>query len=149
MRSHVPAQDLYPRDPDEWQGMRVDVSMLQVECRTSEQCGMAMRCHDGRCWPCQADTDCASDEACVLEHCLRSSAVHCRSRRDCGAEMLCVLSGYSADPRGNADMSADCVRSTGGRPQVEDGEERVGVAAPLPPVLAEDLLAALRKHLAK
>src|SRR5215208_4690913 len=64
-----PSTDYAPRPADEWQGMRVDLA-TQSLCDGAESCGLAMACPDGgRCGPCQADSQCASGEACVLDHC--------------------------------------------------------------------------------
>jgi hypothetical protein len=54
-------------------------------------------------------------ESCVLDHCIRSELADCRTRRDCRNDELCVLSGYSSDPRGNARMRAECLAPAGGR----------------------------------
>jgi hypothetical protein len=97
----------HPRDPQEWQGMHVDTS-LQAACDTSTRCGLGMACRDGRCGPCARDAECGAGEKCVLDHCVPTDRVTCRSRRECGGEALCVLSGYSDDPRGNAAMRAYC-----------------------------------------
>ena len=94
------------RTADEWQGMTIDES--QPVCDTSERCGLATACIAGRCGGCTADQDCASGEACVLDHCVRSDLVACRSRTECKDGELCVLSGVSPDARGNSDMRAYC-----------------------------------------
>ncbi len=120
---------LSARDANEWQGMRVDLSR-QAFCQSSSGCGLAMACKDGVCGPCAEDDDCAIGEGCVLEHCLRRSSISCRNRRGCGADELCLLSGYSADPRGNRDIKSYCNAPFGGTAQkeeslsvVEDGVE--------------------------
>jgi hypothetical protein len=98
--------------------MRVDLTN-QALCAAVDGCGLAMACRAGRCGPCAVDGDCASGEACVLEHCVPATAVGCRGRRDCGAGELCVLSGYSDDPRGNRDLRATCIGDTGGHAPAE------------------------------
>lgn len=114
----VRVRTLHPRAPDEWQGMLVDLSMMAV-CAETARCGLAMSCRPtGTCGPCVHDADCASGELCVLDHCLRRSLAHCRSRRDCATGALCVLSGYSSGPRGNEETTADCIAGRGGTPQV-------------------------------
>lgn len=103
------------RDPSEWQGMMVERDMLQAECDGPQSCGMAMACKRHRCLPCQEDGDCAVGESCAVQHCVLTKRAGCRSRRDClNLEELCVLSGYSSDPRGNSEMTASCIGSTGG-----------------------------------
>jgi hypothetical protein len=74
-------------------------------------CGMALACVKGVCGACNSDADCLRDEVCVLDHCLRSSGVSCRSYEDCGPQSLCVLSGMSADARGNSEMRSYCSNS--------------------------------------
>ena len=100
---------LYPRDPAEWQGMRVNMC-LRALCETSAGCGLAAAClPDGMCGPCARDSDCASGEACVLDHCVLSENVRCRSQRDCGGA-LCVLDGdCGGTARGNEGMVAFCI----------------------------------------
>jgi hypothetical protein len=90
--------------------MLVDLSMQQVYCEDSEQCGQGMACvgQDGGCGPCSGDSDCASGEVCVLDHCLLEQNVECRSYTDCPEGYQCILSGLSADPRGNGEMRAYC-----------------------------------------
>lgn len=105
----LPPSQFHPRDPGEWQGMKVDLT-LQPPCMESAHCGQAMACNrvTNRCGPCSLDSDCGSTEACVLDHCLPADKVTCRSRLDCADDALCVLSGLSADARGNRDMSSSC-----------------------------------------
>jgi hypothetical protein len=103
----------HPRDPSEWQGMLVDLDSM-APCDTTERCGLAMVCHSGKCGPCVVDEHCAMGEVCVLDHCVLQDNAHCRSYRDCGDGELCVLSGYSSDPRGNAEMLARCQHATMG-----------------------------------
>jgi hypothetical protein len=136
----------HPRPPDEWQGMLVNTAM-QAICDRSERCGLAMACLSGRCGPCQRDHECASGEACVLDHCLALGNVGCRSARSCrGPEELCVLTGYSNDPRGNASMRSLCQSSRGGRPQRPE-DFPTQPASPVPyaptPVSPTDLLRTL------
>ena len=105
---------LHPRDPQEWQGMRINMA-YRVPCETTSTCGMGKSCQEGLCGPCQVDGDCLSGEACVLDHCVPSEGVTCRRRADCtGSDELCVLSGYSADVRGNSSMKASCVSANSG-----------------------------------
>lgn len=102
----------YPRDHREWQGMLVD-SLVEIECRKSEDCGLALACRDGQCAPCVVDSHCSPGESCVLDHCVTTENVACTTYADCG-DALCVLSGYSATPRGNDGMRAFCRGSSGG-----------------------------------
>lgn len=121
----------HPRPATEWQGMLVDVSH-QALCERTEQCGLAMSCHEGRCGPCESDADCARGEGCVLDHCVPLEKIECRKRADCGSpQKACVLSGYSPDPRSNAGMRAYCLEERGGRPQVRTPEEEKKRAAAL------------------
>src|SRR5262245_16544198 len=62
---------LHPRDPGEWQGMRVNLDS-QAFCADKNGCGLAMACIDGRCGPCRTAGDCAEGEVCVLDHCVRA-----------------------------------------------------------------------------
>lgn len=109
-----PAQRFHARPAEEWQGMRVDLSMMPA-CQTTAQCGLAMACQDGRCGPCSADADCGKGEACVLDHCVEAERVSCRTHRDCASGELCVLSGYAVGARGNAGMRAYCNAPAGGK----------------------------------
>ncbi len=111
----LPASDFHPRDPEEWQGMKVDLTQ-QPPCMESAHCGQAMACNlaTNLCGPCEADNDCSKDEACVLDHCVKSVKVTCRGRLDCADGALCVLSGLSPGPRGNTDMASQCLEGTRG-----------------------------------
>ncbi len=131
------------RASDEWQGMPVDEQ--QAQCDTSERCGLATACIAGRCGGCSADRDCASSEACVLDHCVRSELVACRSRSECRGDELCVLSGISSDARGNGDMRAYCQGAKTEIAQTRETYEtnartRVGIAAPPREVTPQALL---------
>lgn len=126
------AARLKARDPEEWQGMQVDLTM-QALCEGPASCGLAMACLDGKCGPCTTDGDCAQGESCVLDHCVLESNAACKTRDDCADDELCVLSGYSSDPRGNAEMKATCLGASGGTPQVPDEtEEEQPVQEPQP-----------------
>ncbi len=142
----LPAPAYHARDPDEWQGMLVNVAM-QAECTTSAGCGLAMACIDQRCGPCTADSQCADGEECVLDHCVAAPQVACRTRRDCageGDDALCVLSGYASDPRGNGGMTASCQLPSGGTDQdIANHEPPETLPAPPIPVLPRDLLDSL------
>jgi hypothetical protein len=108
------------RDPAEWQGMlREGLRLLRLpSCRTAHTCGLAMGCVDGRCDGCRYDSDCSSDEVCVLDHCLISQNVGCRRRKDCSlARMLCILSDYSSDSRGNVNIRSYCLDPEGTDPR--------------------------------
>jgi hypothetical protein len=98
----------YPRDPDEWQGMLIDLDAVPP-CESSATCGLARACKEGKCLACQVDGDCDSGEVCVLDHCLLRQLAGCRRRRDCEKGSMCLLSGYSGGARGNAEMQSRCV----------------------------------------
>lgn len=140
-----PAPQFHPRDDGEWQGMLVDLTS-QAVCGAADGCGLAMACHDAVCGPCTQDSECASGEQCVLDHCVESRNVSCTTAWDCRADELCVLSGYSSDIRGNRDMLAFCQSSAGGE-EIESAaevplDEDEGVVIPRPLGIA-DLRAAL------
>ena len=122
------------RPAGDWDGMPVDLATAPP-CESSAGCGLARACIAGECTACERDADCATGEACVLDHCVAGGRVACRHTKDCGAESVCVLSGYSPDPRGNAEMDSRCVSKRGGtsregamkealRPQVADDPAR-------------------------
>ncbi len=116
-----------PRDPNEWQGMRVDRAG-QPPCSAADSCGLALACIDGRCSACRDDRECAGGERCVLDHCLRSEQVECRTRSDCSdPEALCALSGYSGgDPRSNAELRSYCLPPRGVAPAASGASIRSG-----------------------
>jgi hypothetical protein len=141
----APAPVLHPRDEKEWQGMLVNTA-AQALCDSSSRCGLGMACHQGQCGPCAADSECAAGESCVLDHCVPAAQVECHSRRDCsGEETLCVLTGYSPDPRGNAGMKARCQQARGGTPAAA-AEPVAGVSAPPAEGAPQELLEAVRAH---
>lgn len=134
------------RGADEWQGMAIDDAA--PACDTSERCGLATACIEGRCGGCTVDRDCASGEACVLDHCVRSELVACRSHTECKDGELCVLSGVSSDARGNGDMRAYCqgqaVDIAQSREAYEANQQaRVGIPAPQREVTPQGLLETL------
>lgn len=131
---YLPASDFHPRDLNEWQGMKVDLTQ-QPPCMVSAHCGQAMACNlaTNLCGPCEADNDCSNDEACVLDHCVKSEKVTCRSRLDCTDGALCVLSGLSAGPRGNVDMTSSCLVANKGTTEAPGEPEEF-------PNHAEDLI---------
>jgi hypothetical protein len=137
----------HPRDPEEWQGMPVDLNM-SPECDTSSRCGLALACISGHCGPCASDADCAIGEECVLDHCLLRKNVSCRHRRDCDGGDTCMLTGLSPGARGNSDMRVVC---RGGSNFMADMPRPDG-APPAPhwgpqvhpEISAEDLLRRLR-----
>ena len=115
------------RQHGEWQGMLVDRNVKQM-CGNSNHCGNALACILGTCSPCTEDSHCGKKGVvCVLDHCVQEENVRCRTRSDCASESmradssdaLCILSGYSAEVRGNEDMEAYCVDADGGTPQVQ------------------------------
>lgn len=146
MRGSAPAAPTLPtvvadpgpsrRAADEWQGMPIEAEATAL-CDAVDACGLAMACIDGRCGACAADDSCAPGEICALDHCVRAELASCRSRADCGADALCILGGTSADPRGNAAMTARCLPAAGG---VRDDPAPVSageLAAPVPVPAAE------------
>jgi hypothetical protein len=150
------ADVLHPRPAHEWQGMLVNLSQRQY-CEASSYCGFALAClDDRRCGPCQRDDQCASGEACVLDHCVAAANAGCRTRAECGGAgegALCVLSGLTGgEPRGNTGMRSFCRASSGGTPQDEAAPDerraaRLAAAAAqqpvAPPISAHDLRARL------
>jgi len=107
----APKPQYHPRDPLEWDGMPVD--LIGPYCEESAFCGLALACVQQMCGACTADEDCAPGEGCVVEHCLKTELIGCRSYRDCGAE-LCLLSGFTGGtPRGNEDMRSYCSNKGG------------------------------------
>jgi len=57
--------------------------------------------------------------ACVLDHCVVSARVTCRRNSDCRGGSTCLLSGYSADARGNTGMDSHCVSPQSGSGKAE------------------------------
>jgi hypothetical protein len=101
------------RDPQEWQGMLISTDAAPP-CEASATCGLARACKVGKCVACAADDDCASGEACVLDHCVVRKLATCRSRGDCASGSLCILSGYSSEARGNEGMRSLCLNPASG-----------------------------------
>ncbi len=101
-------RELKYRDAAEWQGMLVNLS-VQPYCTDSAHCSLARACKAAHCTACESDTECASGELCVLDHCVRADDTHCRHKSDCSGDSLCVLTGYSHGNRGNEDMEAKCL----------------------------------------
>lgn len=102
----APKPVYHPRDPNEWDGMPV---LLQgPPCEQSAYCGLALACVDQMCGACTSDQQCGPGEGCVVEHCLKTELIGCRSYRDC-SPALCILSGYTGGTaRGNEDMTSYC-----------------------------------------
>ncbi|PTL83443.1 hypothetical protein [Vitiosangium sp. GDMCC 1.1324] len=136
----LPPRTPQPRDPNEWQGMQVDLAVRAL-CGEANHCGLAAACTDGHCGPCATDADCDSGEACVLDHCVRQENVECHSRRDCPGEQLCALTGYSSDPRGNAQMRAYCLDPREGTPRPAEPTRPAPAdpSQPREPVVYEEL----------
>jgi hypothetical protein len=143
--ARVPFDSYHPRDKKEWQGMLVNLAQPQV-CEVSAHCGDALACRDGRCGPCVDDGECEKGESCVLDHCVLSNRVACRTREECrhlGDEALCILNGLTGgDPRANADTSAHCSSGVGGSMETETAEviepEALGQPGPATPGGAQD-----------
>jgi hypothetical protein len=110
------------RSEGEWQGMLVDLA-TQPPCLDGAYCGLALACVARVCTACGQDSDCNGAEVCVLDHCLLADQVSCRSTRECPTDSVCILSGYSSDPRGNAAMNASCVSRHGGTDWRPDSPE--------------------------
>jgi hypothetical protein len=109
--SDAPVEHYYPRDPEEWQGMLVDIAN-PLYCEGF--CGLALACIDQQCLPCQTDEQCLEGEGCSIDHCVPLTNLECRSRKDCAVGELCILSGYTGGTaRANEDMRAYCVGSSG------------------------------------
>lgn len=129
------------RAPSEWQGMIVDNAVTPY-CAQSEACGLARACINYHCVGCARDDECASDELCVLENCLKQANVGCRSSADCD-DGLCIMTPYSSDARGNTSVTSYC--SAGNGP-AKDSEEKGWPAGEEPPAVAtpfDELLSAL------
>lgn len=120
--SIMPPPDFHPRPEGEWQGMLIDMN-LRPMCETTAQCGRALSCREGHCLPCLEDRDCDVGESCVLDHCVRQEFIGCRTRADCHQDSLCILSGYSDGPRGNIEMKALCMETSGGQDIAEQDLE--------------------------
>lgn len=135
-----------PRPENEWQGMLVDLA-TQPPCLDGAYCGLARACIAEVCTACERDSDCGGSEVCVLDHCLLATQVGCRSTRECPNDSVCMLSGYSSDPRGNAAMNASCVSRSGGAAWSQDiPAERAEVpGAPRPAKAFDGELARARK----
>ena len=149
----------YPRDPREWQGRLVDLSM-QAICGDTGFCGRAMACLPaGKCGPCRLDRDCLTGERCVLDHCLKSAQVRCTRRANCKrpANKLdrnkdyCLIrnDGKSDDDaRGNSSLWAVCSWSDEGRHTVEPAAglpKQEGMQFEENPLDPDELLEELRR----
>jgi hypothetical protein len=139
----------FPRAPDEWQGMYVDLDMAP-SCNESVDCGLALACVKGHCTACRRDDDCARGEGCSIDHCLPLNALECRRRGDCDEHHLCMLSGISPDPRGNETMRSTCV-AIGAPPEPAPAPTDIAPIGPPnpnpsagPPLADEELLSAAR-----
>ncbi len=104
--TEAPKPMYHQREPGEWDGM--PVPLQGPPCEESQYCGLALACIDQMCVACTADADCAAGEGCVVDHCLKTQLITCRSFHDCpGAH--CILSGVSGGTaRGNEDMTSYC-----------------------------------------
>jgi hypothetical protein len=109
-RDDWPPSHYFPRDPEEWQGMPVDLN-FNPPCHTSADCAFALACRDNHCGPCLSDEQCAIGEVCVLDQCLRRDNVTCRSRRDCPSGEKCMLTAYSPQLRNNQDLRSKCTQT--------------------------------------
>jgi hypothetical protein len=127
------------RPPGEWQGMLVDMNASPF-CESTSACGLAQSCRSGKCVACEADTDCAEGEQCVLDHCLKKTLVGCRSRSECRGQSLCVLSGYSSGLRGNEDMRSFCNDNRSGAPRGPAGPAVAPAPDPRKSLPNDDLL---------
>ncbi len=139
----------FPRAPDEWQGMYVDLDMAPA-CNESADCGLGLACIDGRCTACTEDEQCARGEGCALDRCLPLSGLECRRRRDCPQNHLCMLSGISPDPRGNETMRSTC-EEIGGQPEPTSAPTALTPQGPPnpnpnagPPIDDQDLISSAR-----
>jgi hypothetical protein len=127
-----PMPVVFPRDPEEWQAMLVDLTFRQI-CSDSSVCGLALACKDdGFCGACTSDGDCVVGEVCVLDHCLLPANTTCRSRRNCGADELCTLTEYSQGRRGNAALRSLCLGRSGGEEQTAPALTQPEPAMPTP-----------------
>ena len=102
----APPAVYHARDPLEWDGM--PVPLQGPYCEDSAFCGLALSCVNQMCGACTSDQDCEPGEGCVVEHCLKTELIGCRSYRDC-SPALCLLSGLTGGtPRGNEQMTSYC-----------------------------------------
>lgn len=131
--SALPSSRFQPRDPQEWQGMLLHAG-TPAPCESADGCGVARACKGGKCVACEVDGDCANGEGCVLDHCLRKELISCRRRADCERDSLCILSGYSAQRRGNETMRSFCVSKNSGTSSIPNSEppSRVDTRKSLP-----------------
>ena len=138
-----PERHVHPRDPEEWQGMLVDAN-AKPPCESITGCGLGRACKNGLCVACERDSDCGPTETCVLDHCVLKDLAACRSRADCARESLCILSGYTAKPRGNENMRSFCIDPQSGAERLEHSDEppRVDTRTSLPD---DDLLRRARE----
>jgi len=139
-----PAPTYFPRDPQEWQGMLVNLA-IHPACAQSSDCGLARACRDQVCAPCRSDPECAPGESCVLDHCLITARVRCRTRRDCPGGEQCMLNEFSSDPRNNAEMESFCSGALKPRKQEWKAPEVDDRAPVHPSVQAEELLKQLKQ----
>lgn len=141
----APPPKYYPRDPAEWQGRLVEVSVREP-CNDFGSCGRGRACRaDSTCGPCLNDGDCNDKEVCVLNNCVLEDKVLCRSQRDCpGEDSLCILDddGSAYGWRGNEALYAVCSGSEEERriaAATEDSDDRDGPRGPKPIVPPEPI----------
>jgi hypothetical protein len=156
----IPAAAILPAEPrpprfverpaEEWQGMRV-IDDVRPMCKETAGCGGGLTClPDGTCGACVRDDQCLGDEVCALDHCLKRANATCRRKADCdqsSGRSLCVLSGYSEDPRHNADMRSECSADNGPPRTLKARPVFVSDRPPAPPpdVDSQQLLDSLRE----
>jgi hypothetical protein len=133
----LPEPRLWPRPSTEWQGQLVDLSAAPT-CESTELCSFGQACKDGLCLPCEADRECLPGEVCVLDHCLGSELVSCRSAKDCGGS-YCMLSEPTTPPRHNDGQRAFCVDADAALPLPPEDPEPYGPDT-RPPPLGQALL---------
>lgn len=132
----LPPPEYFPRDPGEWQGLRVESSNV-LYCSGVDKCNGALACVNGRCVACTSDSQCAPGEVCSMDHCLRRENMTCRSRRDCAEGQRCYLDGLGGGtPRHNATLSSYCAGSDGENPRAVKPNpfpNHYATPSPLPP----------------
>jgi hypothetical protein len=80
---------------------------------------------------------------------LRTENTRCSSRRECAEGELCVLTGYSDDPRANRDMQSRCLPARGGSVPEASAEPMANAPRITAPVETAKLLDEVKKLRAK
>lgn len=96
---------------------------VTMPCSSANDCPRGLACNAGGCgdcsancsptgpggaYVCEGDAACASGELCTEQRCVPSANVTCRFSFQCAENEVCVLSGTSAEGRGNVDTRSFC-----------------------------------------